>query len=475
MTSQTPFSLLRKLLRFLSGRHLPTPHRLLLFFAVALITAATIFGTVDSSSAFSTRPGQVTADSLPRAEDPAALATESDLIPVELPEPQPWQDSYLIRPGDTLSGIFADRNIPKQVLHHLLEADNEYLALETLHPGTDLTFSFTASGELEKLSLHQDPAREVVFTRQEDGSFSYQLVEAETRWLSRVHQGTISHSFYLSGKQAGLSDRQIEEIAHVLKGKIDFRRDIREGDPFAVLISHERTREQETGHYRIEAVSFTRGRQTYNAFLYTDGNYYDEQGESVLPAFRRWPTASHYRISSPFNLNRLHPVTHRVAPHYGVDLATPTGTPILSIGDGVVTRVGNHPYAGRYVNIRHQGSLSTRYLHLSQVLVKKGQRVHRGQKIALSGNTGRTTGPHLHFELRMDGRPVNPMTASIPTAVRIQAKARAEFDKLVQERMADLQNGDELNLMYADAAALFDEDKKDTPKTLARQDASGDR
>jgi murein DD-endopeptidase len=468
MTAEKHSSLLHKLLQFLSGRHFPVQHRLLLCFAVALIIGAAVFGTPDSSSAFSTSPEQVTADTLPQADDPVPVTTGSESIPPEPPEPQPWQEKYRIRSGDTLSDIFADKNIPKQVLYQLLQADNEYLALETLHPDTDLTFSFTASGELEKLSLHQDPARQVVFTRQEDGSFSYQLVEAETRWVSRVHQGTISHSFFLSGKQAGLSDRQVEEIAHVLKGKIDFRRDIREGDPFSVLITYERTREQETGHYRIEAVSFTRGRYTYNAFLYTDGNYYDEQGESVLPAFRRWPTPKRYRVSSPFNLSSLHPVTRRVAPHYGVDLATPTGTPVLSIGDGVVTRVGNHPYAGRYVNIRHQGSLSTRYLHLSRVLVKKGERVRRGQKIALSGNTGRTTGPHLHFELRVDGRPVNPLTARIPTAVRIPAKAKAEFDKLVQERLAYLQNPEELNRIYASTELVMAADGGESSGTAIR-------
>jgi murein DD-endopeptidase len=147
----------------------------------------------------------------------------------------------------------------------------------------------------------------------------------------------------------------------------------------------------------------------------------------------------------------VHPVTGRRTPHNGVDLATPVGTPILSTGDGIVTRIGNHPYAGKYINIRHNGSLSTRYLHLSRVLVKKGERVHRGQKIALSGNTGRTTGPHLHFELHIDGRPVNPLTADIPTATRVPADALASFNSMVHERLAYLQDPGKLDTLYASA------------------------
>ena len=111
----------------------------------------------------------------------------------------------------------------------------------------------------------------------------------------------------------------------------------------------------------------------------------------------------------------------------------PTGTPVLSTGDGVVTRVSNHPYAGKYIEIRHGGDYVTRYLHLHRILVNKGQSVKRGERIALSGNTGRSTGPHLHFELHVRGRPANPMKADIPMTASVPRERRAQFDQRVTE------------------------------------------
>jgi len=137
--------------------------------------------------------------------------------------------------------------------------------------------------------------------------------------------------------------------------------------------------------------------------------------------------AKSYRISSPFNPKRVHPVTGRVGPHNGTDFATPTGTRVLTTGDGVVSRVGNHPFAGRYVEIQHGGQYKTRYLHLHRVLVRRGESVNRGQAIALSGNTGRSTGPHLHFELHIQGRPVDPMKAKIPLERSISKQDRSVF------------------------------------------------
>ena len=125
-----------------------------------------------------------------------------------------------------------------------------------------------------------------------------------------------------------------------------------------------------------------------------------------------------------------------MSPHNGVDFATPIGTPVLSTGDGIVTRVRNHPFAGIYVEIEHSTTFKTRYLHLNRALVKPGQRVTRGQRIALSGNTGRSTGPHLHFELHVNNRPVNPLKADIPMVSAIDKKALPAFN----DRVAMLEN-----------------------------------
>lgn len=357
---------------------------------------------------------------------------------------------YDIRSGDTLSEIFERKGIPAIVLHELLAADVEYLALETLWPGTELTFSYDSHNLLQSLAVRVDPARTVFYQRQADETFLYRQLETDTHWKPGVLAGSIQGSFYASALMAGLTKGQIAEFTRLLRGKVNFRRDLRAGDSFSIVIGNETTGNEATGRTRIDAVSLHRGTHVYSAYLFEDGNYYDDRGESTTAAFLRWPTFRRYRISSPFYLKRLHPVTGRVKAHNGVDLAMPIGTPVLTTGGGIVSRTGKHPFAGNYIDIGHGGSFSTRYLHLSKLLVKSGQRVERGQKIALSGNTGRTTGAHLHFEFHVNGRPVNPLTADIPVLTNVAKNKIAAFYGLVSRQTA-LMSG------YADGGTLLAE------------------
>ena len=341
-----------------------------------------------------------------------------------------------VQSGDTLTGIFRSSGAPMKDLHSIMKADAEYLSLETLMPGTRLALTFDPEGHFSELTLHLDAARKVVYSKQPDGSFVYQSFEADTYWVSEVLRGTVEGSFYKSALRSGLTHSQVLLIDQLLGNRLNFRRDLRAGDAYTVIVNHEMVGEKTTGNSRLGAVSFTRGKETHNAFRFDDGNYYDESGESVTPAFLRWPTQKRYRVSSAFNPNRLHPITNRRSPHNGVDLATPTGTPIVGTGDGIVRRVGDHRYAGKYIDIDHGGSYTTRYLHLHKILVRRGAQVKRGQTIALSGNTGRSTGPHLHFEFHINGRPVDPLTAEIPTAAAIPGTAVVGFKEKLREQMA---------------------------------------
>ena len=365
---------------------------------------------------------------------------------------------WTVQPGDTLIHIFHSSNAPVSDLREIMKADEEYLSLETLTPGTRLGLNFDDSGRFSGLTLYIDPARRVVYSRQADGSFEHEKFEADTSWVSEVLRGSVNGSFYTSALHSGLTRAQVLVIDQLLGNRINFRKDLRAGDKFTVIVGHEMSAHKTTGNTRIEAIALSRGAKTHYAFRFDDGNYYDQDGESVTPAFLRWPTRKHYRISSPFNPRRLHPVTGRRAPHNGVDLAMPMGTPVLSTGDGVVRRVGNHPFAGRYVDIEHAGgSYTTRYLHLNKVLVSKGAVIKRGQKIALSGNTGRTTGPHLHFEFHIKGHPVNPMTAKIPTSATIPAGDIARFHQQLEDQLAIMKYaGSRSDMMLANLPASFE-------------------
>jgi murein DD-endopeptidase len=181
--------------------------------------------------------------------------------------------------------------------------------------------------------------------------------------------------------------------------------------------------------------------QGISAWLSEDGNYYDGQGNSLERGFRRYPTHSRYRVSSSFNPSRRHPITGQVRPHEGTDFALPVGTPVMATGDGVVIKATSHPLAGTYVVIKHGRTLMTRYLHLSKLLVKTGQKVKMGDKIGLSGNTGRSTGAHLHYEVRINNRPVDPMKVKLPMAEPLSGKAKRQFLAKVKSYRKEMEAG----------------------------------
>lgn len=389
----------------------------------------------DQSADNTAPPAPDAAEDAKAAADASTKDTENSALS-RATEPHPV--AYEIQSGDTLSEIFEDHGISANTLHKLLEADAEFLSLETIQPGTTLTFTFDEKNQLQKLDLQLDVARTASYSRTEDGGFEHEEITKPLHWESNRVSGDIHGSFYASGLKAGLDKAQVAKVSQLLKSKLNFRRDLRAGDTFSVIVGHEHTDSQATGNTRIEAIELHRGSRIYYAFLYSDGNYYDETGDSVTPAFLRWPTKRHYRVTSPFNPKRLHPITGRRAPHNGVDLGAPSGTPVMSTGDGIVSRIGNHPYAGKYVEIEHSGTYKTRYLHLSKILVRRGEAVKRGEKIALSGATGRVTGPHLHFELHVRHHPVNPLTAKIPTSARVPADRIAAFRQHIRPLLARL-------------------------------------
>ncbi len=165
----------------------------------------------------------------------------------------------------------------------------------------------------------------------------------------------------------------------------------------------------------------------YYAIRAEDGKFYDRSGTGLAKGFLRFPTAKQFRVSSNFNPRRLNPVTGRVAPHRGVDFAMPQGTPVLAVGDGEVVMAKRSGAAGYYVAIRHGRTYTTRYMHLRKLLVKPGQKVKRGDRIALSGNTGRSTGPHLHYEVWINQQAVNPLTAKLPRTEGLTGKDRKDY------------------------------------------------
>nr|WP_256260895.1 peptidoglycan DD-metalloendopeptidase family protein [Shewanella sp. NIFS-20-20] len=361
--------------------------------------------------------------------------TGQDAIEALAPKPD---FTATISAGDTLSQLFERAGVDQQTMYQVLEADLTVLALDTLQPGNTLRFYMDDNHQLTRLELDFSLARQVVFTLV-DGSYDVEEIHKQGQWQPKSVSGDIYGSFYVSASKAGLSASQIQRVESILKEKVNFSRDLQAGDRFSVVVSEQYIDGDASGASEILAVDIVNRGKSINAYQFSDGQYYDAKGESLARAFLRTPLVKSYRLSSHFNGNRRHPVTGRLAPHNGTDFATPTGTQVIAPGDGIVSLVTDHRFAGKYIVIDHGNQYRTRYLHLSKSLVRKGQRVTRGQPIALTGNTGRTTGPHLHYEFHINGRAVNAMKAKIPMASRLTKSQMGSFQAMVSQR--DLQMG----------------------------------
>lgn len=389
----------------------------------ALVFCLPLSAVLGLSASFPDHQTQRTVD-LDLPETSLVESLFSDLNSIDIPP----DFEYQIKSGDNLSSIFTQLGFSYQEMMKVMETDLNYLALDTLKPGNQLRFwRGESSGTLNKMELVFNIAEKVAYQRLDDGSFEYQDVSIPGEWKVMPLVGEIHGSFSISANQLGLSSLEIEHVVGLLKDKINFSRDLRAGDKFEVVQRRQFVGDVASGNREIQAVKiFNRGR-VLTAYLHKDGQYYDKNGDSLQRAFQRYPTSTKWRLSSHFNPKRLHPVTGRVSPHNGTDFATPIGTPIYSTGDGQVILTRKHPYAGNYVVIKHGSTYKTRYLHLSKILVRKGQKVSRGQKIGLSGKSGRVTGPHLHYELIERGRAVDAMKANIPMASSVAKKDLAEF------------------------------------------------
>ncbi len=336
---------------------------------------------------------------------------------------------YFVKVGDTLSTIFSSWGVPYETTQKLLEADLTSLKLDTIKPGDHLEFIVDRdSMVLKQVIFHESLVERAIYTHNDEGTFSYDFVEDPGEWRDTLYSGTINGSFSASAHRQGLTTTQIANITRVLKDKVNFARELRAGDSFHVLVRRQYVDDHLTGNTEVQGIAIRMRGKNVEAFLAKDGRFYDREGNSLEQAFDRYPIDKQFRrITSPFNPYRKHPVTGRISPHNGTDFATPVGSPVYSTGDGKVIAIRNHPYAGKYLVIEHNSVYKTRYLHLSRFLVKKGDHVKRGQKIALSGATGRLTGPHLHFEVLVRDRAVDAMKVDLPLATSIPTKDKASF------------------------------------------------
>lgn len=333
--------------------------------------------------------------------------------------------SYTVTRGDKLRDVLEQSGISASFSKAL---ERKFPQLASLQTGQQFQWGLDADGDLEYMHWLVSEKEEQRFERKEKNRFTVRKIEKKGVWKQDVVKGTIDGNFVASMKNVGLSARQIQQLASGLQWQISTNK-LKKGDRFAILVKREYINGKVTDLGNVEALHIISGNKSYYAIQAENGRYYSRHGETLGKGFARYPLQFTPRISSSFNPRRIHPISKRLRPHKGVDFAVPTGTPIIAPADGVVEHVAYQAKgAGRYIKIRHGGQYTTVYMHLSKPLVKIGQSVKKGERIALSGNTGGSTGAHLHYEFHINGNPVNPMTVKLPgTGSGMPDKERKAF------------------------------------------------
>ncbi len=359
---------------------------------------------------------------------PAAAIDELPIIAAE--EKYQWQVEE-VRKGDSLSKIFHRAELNSADVHEIVTSSADAKKLTRIYPGQKLSFHINDDGNLDALKLTRNRLESTLFERNA-GGFSVEHHSLEPVSKQRYSTAIITSSLYKAAESRGLSQDIIMEMANIFGGVIDFVYDVRAGDSFNILYEEKFVDGEKVGNGAVLAAEFTNQGQTYTAYRYVyesgDVGYYTLNGVSMRKAFLRSPV-DFTRISSSFNLTRLHPIFKTNKPHRGIDYAAATGTPVYASGDGRVSRAGYSKANGNYVVINHGQQYQTKYLHLHKRAVKNGQKVKQKQIIGWVGSTGYATGAHLHYEFLVNGVHRNPRTIlrKLPKAKSIDEIERPRF------------------------------------------------
>jgi murein DD-endopeptidase MepM/ murein hydrolase activator NlpD len=392
---------------------LPSARRSFLVAALVLVSVGAVMSRAPVlGPAPAAAPVAMTALEAPAAAAPEVLAT---------PAASPWV-AVTIKPGDTLSRVFDGQGLPVSDWVQLVRLDGETRRLKQLKAGDVLHLRKGPEG-LQELTYALDEARTLQISRTDTG-FESIVLAAEIERRPTYAMGRITDSLYQSGVAAGLPDKLIIELADIFGYDIDFVQDIRVGDRYTVIYDELYKDGTKLRAGDILAAEFVNQGQSLRAVRYTDpqGNagYYAAGGQSLRKAFLRTPLDV-FRVSSNFSRGRFHPVLNRIRAHLGTDYAASTGTPIKATGDGRITFIGNKGGYGRAVVVKHGSSYETLYAHMSRFRpgLGHGSRVQQGQVIGYVGSSGLATGPHLHYEFRVNGVHRDPRKVVLPRATAL--------------------------------------------------------
>lgn len=432
----------RAVLPELGGRAPARRGTLRLFFMLGVLVLVNLYVFVwrdgTSIGAVRTKANNIGSQPLPAAPAPAPVAPSAD-------PSGPRTVDGVVAKGESLGKILRGKlDLSAAAADELIRAVGPVFDLRNLREGQHYSITIGEGGRVDAFELIVSKTVTVHVTRDASGVLGSDKAEAATRIEVREIGGRIDSSLYASVKAAGEDGALVSFFVDVFAYDLDFYNDTRDGDTFRVVVEKELSGDEFLRYRRILAAEYAGKDGTYRAFYWSPdgkpGRYFDETGASVEKSMLKTPL-KFARVSSGFNPRRMHPVLHRVKGHFGTDFACPVGTPVWAAADGVITSRAPDGGAGNMITIRHDNGLVTLYMHLSKFApgIKVGDRVAAKTVIAYSGNTGLSTGPHLHFGVKQNGAYVDFQSLKPTRAAGVPKKDlgryRAETARLV-ERLA---------------------------------------
>jgi len=404
--------------------------------------ANTSVGVLNSVVAALSSETTTTDDTFAAPAAPITFQTAHTLLTEELRRTA--HETVTVGRGDTLMQLLLGAGAARSDAHRAIAAMKPLYDPRKLRSGQELDLTFDERFEanegeeaelvrtLSAITMKTDVDREVAIRRTDEGQYAGLELIAELETGNVRARGTIDSSLFLAAAEVGVPAAITVEMIRMYSYDIDFQRDIRQGDTFEVLFSRDY---DENGtpvrEGNVLYASMTVGGKERALWRHDPGDgswdYFDEQGRSMKKFLMKTPIDG-ARISSSFG-NRRHPILGYTRLHSGTDFAAPTGTPIYAAGNGTVEMAGRNGGYGNYVRIRHANGYKTAYAHMSRIGrgVRQGTRVRQGEIIGYVGSTGRSTGPHLHYEVIRNGNKVNPQTIRVPTGRSLSGRELAAF------------------------------------------------
>lgn len=363
-----------------------------------------------------------------------------------------WRE-FTVRPGDTLARLFKRAEIDPRQLHEMMQTGEAAKQLVQIYPKDVIRILTDAGGNLEALRYEIDHENYLMVERKQ-GQLEATVLKHDLETRPAHASGVINSSLFMAAAEAGVSQNLIMELAGIFGWDIDFILDIRKGDRFSVIYDEIYRNGEKIADGDIQSAEFINNGKTYQAVRYTNpqtnqSEYYTPDGKSMRKTFLRSPV-NFARISSGFTTNRYHPILHKFRSHKGVDYAAKKGSPVRAAGDGKVIFKGRKGGYGRVIIVQHGSRYSTLYAHLNSYSrkIRVGSKVSQGQTIGYVGSSGLATGPHLHYEFRVNGVHRNPLTVRLPHAKPIPERYMADFELMTAPKLA------QLNLLTRTSLAL---------------------